>query len=190
MRAGGIPAGSSRALRLDPFTLPVRFAAHDAAADERVRTVEIHPERVVLRRAVRGMRMAVNLPVSAYLGVALRMLPPQDAAPGMVALMLEHPDPALSVPLFMAADGTDITAEWESWSRVLQRPLLVTEPDGSLREPFARIGAVRVKAPAMRRRRRGSVRLRRPSALLRRKPGRPADTPTVHRGEREIIARN
>jgi hypothetical protein len=190
MRAGGIPAGSSRALRLDPFALPVRFAAHDAAADERVRTIEIHAERVVLRRAVRGMRMAVNLPVSAYLGVALRLLPPQDAAPGMVALMLEHRDPALSIPLFMATDGTDITAEWESWSRVLRRPVLVADADGSLREPFERIGSLRVNAPTARRRRRGAVRWRRPSILLRRKPGRPTETPTVRRDEREIIARD
>lgn len=189
MRAGGIPAGSSRALRLDPLALPVRFSAHDAGADERVRTVEIHPGRVVMRRAVRGMRMALNLPVSAYLGVALRMVAPQDAAPGMIALMLEHPDPALSVPLFMATDGCDIFAEWESWSRVLQRPLLVADENGFLHEPLARIGALRVNAPIGRRRRRGTVRLRRPSILTRRKPGRPAATPKVHRGEREIVAR-
>jgi hypothetical protein len=177
-------------LRLDPLTLPVRFAAHDAGADERVRTVELHRERVVVRRAVRGMRMALNLPVSAYLGVALRMVPPQDAAPGMVAVMLEHADPALSVPLFTATDTSDITAEWESWSRVLRRPLLVADENGFLYEPFARIGDVRVNPPVARRRRSGTVRRRRPSILMRRKPGRPSATPSMHRGEREIIARN
>jgi hypothetical protein len=176
-------------MRLDPLTLPVRFSAHDAGADERVRTVELHSERVVMRRAVRGMRMALNLPVSSYLGVALRMVPPQDAAPGMVAVMLEHTDPALSVPLFTATDGCDITAEWQSWSRVLGRPLLVADENGFLYEPFPRIGDVRVNPPIGRRRRRGTVRLRRPSILMRRKPGRPAATPRVHRGERELIAR-
>jgi hypothetical protein len=190
MQKGGKPAGSSRALRLDPFSLPVRFSAHDAGADERTRTVEIHSHRVVMRRAVRGMRMALNLPVSAYLGVALRMLPPQDAAPGMVALMLEHQDPALSVPLLVATDGCDIAAQWESWSRVLQRPLLVADENGFLYEPFARVGALRVNAPTGRRRRSGTVRLRRPSILMRRKPGRRTDTPKIHGGEREIIARD
>ncbi len=34
--------------------------------------VELHRERVVLRRAVRGMRMAINVRVSDFLGVALR----------------------------------------------------------------------------------------------------------------------
>ena len=46
------PAGSSRALRLDPLSLPVRFDAHDIRADGGVRHIELHRERVVLRRAV------------------------------------------------------------------------------------------------------------------------------------------
>jgi hypothetical protein len=36
-----VSAGSSRAERLDPFTLPVRFSVSDKAADERVRQVEL-----------------------------------------------------------------------------------------------------------------------------------------------------
>ena len=57
MRSGGSPAGSSRALRLDPFSLPVRFAANDAAADERVRHVELYRKRVVvLRSLIRTVR--------------------------------------------------------------------------------------------------------------------------------------
>ena len=56
--------------------------------------------------------------------------------------MLEHPDPALSLTLYRAADGTDIVAEWQSWGRVLGVPLLVAEADGRLREPFERIGGV------------------------------------------------
>src|SRR6185437_9802865 len=47
MRCGGC-AGSGRGLRLDPFGLPVRFSASDAAADGRVRDIELHPERGVL----------------------------------------------------------------------------------------------------------------------------------------------
>ena len=67
MEAGGMPpAGSARALRLDPFTLPVRYPAKDSGADGQVRQVELYRERVVLRRAVRGMRMSVGLPVSAF----------------------------------------------------------------------------------------------------------------------------
>jgi hypothetical protein len=155
-----------------------------------VRTVEIHAERVVLRRALRGMRMALNLPVSTYLGVALHMLPPDESAPGAVMLSLEHPDPALSVPLFVATDGSDVADAWRSWSTVLRRPCLVADADGSLRDPFARPAAMPAPAPSARRRRRGALRRRRPSILMRRKGGREENLETVHRGEREIIARD
>ena len=166
-----MPAGSSRDERLDPFALPVRFATTDATADGRMRTVELTRERVVVRRAVRGIKMAVNLPVAAYLGVAIRMQAPAGDNPGAVSIVLEHRDPALSLPLYRAADNLDIVAEWQSWARVLKLPLLVAEADGRLREPFDRIGAVRVARPTGRRRRRSAIRRRRPSIQLRRKVG-------------------
>jgi Family of unknown function (DUF6101) len=185
-----MPAGSSRGKRLDPFALPLRFWVGDATADESIRAVELTPERVVLRRSVRGMLMAVNLPVKSYLGVALRIEPPVGAAEGAVALVLEHRDCALSLPLYRAADTIDVVAEWQSWARVLRLPLLVAEADGRLREPFARIGALRVGAAVPRRRQRGSVKRRRPSIFLRRGAGGSLAQASVHRGEREIIARS
>ncbi len=184
------PAGSSRGERLDPFTLPIRFAVSDKAADDRVRLVEITRERVVVQRAVAGIKMAVNLPIAAFLGIAIRMEPPQGEAPGTVSIVLEHRDPSLSLPLYRATDGTDIVAEWQSWSRVLGMPLLVAEADGRLREPFARVGAVVVAPPTRRRRRRTTISMRRPKLPLRRRPGRSLTGAIVHRGEREIIARN
>jgi hypothetical protein len=155
-----------------------------------VRVVELHRERVVLRRALRGIKMALNLPVSAYRGVAIRMQPPAGEAAGAVAVVLEHCDPALSLTLYRADDSSDIVAEWQAWARVLGLPLLVEEADGCLREPFERIGALRVAAPIRRRRQRGTLRARRPTQPLRRKMGRSIATAAVHRGEREIIARN
>jgi hypothetical protein len=186
----GLPAGSSRVERLDPFALPVRFAASDQAADERVRYVELHRERVVLRRALRGIKMAVVLPVAAYRGVAIRMEPPSGETSGAVTIVLEHSDPALSLVLYRAADGTDIVAEWQSWGRVLRLPLLVAGPDGALREPFARMGALHIAAPVARRRRRSALKARRAALPLRRRVGHMSEMRTVYRGEREIIARN
>ena len=185
-----MPAGSSRGERLDPFALPLRFEATDHTADERVRVVELHRERVVLRRALHGIKMAVNLPVAAYLGVAIRIEPPADETAGAVAVVLEHTDPALSLTLYRAADGSDIVAEWQSWGRALSLPLLVAEADGRLREPFERIGGVRIGTPISRRRRRSILKARRPTMPLRRRISRLPATPAVHRGEREIIARN
>ena len=186
---GGHSAGSSRSARLDPLALPVRFTANDAVADERVRHVELHRERVILRRAVQGMRVALNVPVTAFLGVAVRLIGAADDAPGRVAVMLEHRDPALSIELFAAHDSNDVMAEWRLWARVLGLPLLVADGDGALNEPFPRLGAVRLKAPTARRRRRSPLARRRPKFLVRRRMGMKRDT-AVHRDEREIIARN
>jgi hypothetical protein len=193
MEAGRFAAGSGRGAipsRLDPFSLPVRFTAADDAADERLRVVDLHRERVVLRRSVRGIRMALNMPVAAFRGVAIRVSGAVGQAPTAIAVVLEHSDPALSLPLFASAERDDIVAEWQSWGRVLGLPLLVAEGDGSLREPFARMGALRVEAPTWRRRRQSAIAKRRPSRLWRRRVVKQPETPVVHRGEREIIARN
>jgi hypothetical protein len=185
------PAGSSRTERLDPFSLPLRFQASDKAADERVRSVELTRERVVVHRAVRGIKMAVHLPMATYRGVAIRMEPPApEAATGAITIVLEHRDPALSLELYRAADGTDIVAEWQVWGRVLGVPLLVAESDGELREPFERLGTVEIAAPIARRRRHSALRGRRPSILLRRRTGFTSGAPVVHRGEHEMIARD
>jgi len=190
MEVGRLAAGSGRALRLDPFSLPVRFEAADAGADEHRCVVDLHRERVVLRRSVRGMRMALNMPVAAFRGVAIRLCGEANKAPDAIAVVLEHADPALSLPLFASPESDDIVAEWQSWGRVLGLPLLVAEGDGKLREPFARLGALRIEAPTWRRRRKSAIARRRPSRFLRRRPGKLPATPVSHRGEREIIARN
>ena len=184
-----MPAGSSRRARLDPFTLPLRFCTTDARADGGTRLVELHRQCVIVRRAVRGMTMAVNVPVRAFLGVALHVDSPQTDGGGTVAVVLEHRDPGLSLPLYAADHGIDIVAEWRSWAEVLGVPLLIVESDGALREAFPRLGALQVAAPVARRRRRGAVGKRRPRFLARRKPGQRGAMP-VRRGEREIIARN
>lgn len=189
MGSEGAP-GSGRALRLDPFALPVRYAARDSGADGQIRQVELDRERVVLRRAVRGIPMNVGVPVREFRGVSMRLLPPENGEPAAVAITLEHRDSALSVPLYLATEGDEALAQWKCWSRVLGLPLLVIEADGSLREPLRWLGRLAVGNPGPRRRRRGAVRWRRPSILLRRKPGRAHTDAVVWRGEDEIIARD
>jgi hypothetical protein len=91
-------------LRLDPLSLPVRFDAHDSRADGGLRQIELHRERVVLRRAVHGMQMAVNVRVTDFLGVALRAI--DDAQ----MLVLAHRDPSLTIPLCVSSDRDEIAA--------------------------------------------------------------------------------
>jgi hypothetical protein len=173
--------------RLDPLALPVRFAAHDAVADGRVRLVEIDRDRVLLSRSVRGMAIRVRVPVAAFRGVAARAVAAPEGAE--IVLTLEHADAALSVDLFAAKDDADVIAEWQLWGRVLGLPLLTIGQTGEGHLSDLRSNAVRIGAPAPRRRRRNAIKQRRPKLPLRRKAGEPVDDPVIHR-EREIIARN
>jgi Family of unknown function (DUF6101) len=167
---GGInPAGSSRALRLDPLSLPVSFDAHDARADGGVRQIELHRERVVLRRAVHGIQMAVNVRVRDFLGVALRGI--DDAQ----MLVLVHRDPSLTIPLCISSDRDEIVSAWQMWSDIFALPQL---PEDKAPEPAAR------------RRRHNAIRARRPKFLVRRRGGDLLNPANIHQGEREIIARN
>jgi len=188
MFGGVFSVGSGRALRIDPLALPLRFAAADTRADEQVRHIELSRERVVLRRAVRGIPMAVNVPVRAFLGVSLRLLPAEGFAREHVAVSLEHRDAGLSVPLYCAENSDDVVAEWQLWARLFGLPLLIADPSGHLREPFPRLGGVRVAPSTPRRRRRNAIKARRPSILMRRRAGDVTVLDTVYRGEREIIA--
>jgi len=163
------PAGSSRALRLDPLSLPVSFDAHDVRADGGVRQIELHRERVILRRAVHGMQMAVNVRVSDFLGVALRGI--DDAQ----MLVLAHRDPSLTIPLCVSSDREEIAIAWQTWSEIFALP--------QLRED-------KVCEPATRRRRHNAIRARRPKFLVRRRRGDLLNPANLHQGEREIIARN
>jgi Family of unknown function (DUF6101) len=167
--SGANPAGSSRALRLDPLSLPVNFDAHDTRADGGVRQIELHRERVILRRALNGMRMAVNVRVCDFLGVALRGT--DDAA----MIVLVHRDPSLTIPLCVSSDADEIATAWRTWSEIFALPQL---PESQPREP------------APRRRRQNAIRARRPKFLVRRRRGDPLNPAEVHRGEHEIIARD
>ena len=190
MRSGGCPAGSSCAVRLDPFALPLAFAARDAAADGRVRQIELFRERLVIRRSVGGMHMALNMPLSAFAGVAIRLSAGENGEQPTVAVVLEHKDPGLALPLFVSTEADEAFAEWRSWSAVLGVPQLVSDDAGGWREPFARMGGVRIEKVRPRRRRHSGLQRRRPSILSRRKGGRLSAAASIHSGEREIIARN
>jgi hypothetical protein len=191
MSAGGaFPAGSGRSARLDPFALPVRYRAIDAGADRHERVVEIGRDRVVVRRAVGGIPMKVSTPVANYLGIAVRIIPPRDHYEGVVAVMLEHRDPGLSVPLFLADDGFDVAVECDAWARVLGVPTLSVDADGNVRRLGGPLGALHPRDVVPRRRGR-SLKFRRSLRRLSRKPGAaPLAVQAVYRGEREIIARN
>jgi hypothetical protein len=148
--------------------LPVSFHAQDTRADGGVRQVELYRERVVLRRAIHGMRMAVNVRISDFLGVALR------GSDDAQMLVLLHRDPSLTIPLCVSADRDEIAAAWQVWSDIFALPQLQDDR----------------REPAPRRRRHNVIRKRRPRFLMRRRTGHLLNDANVFRGEREIIARD
>jgi hypothetical protein len=115
------------------------------------------------------MRMAVNLRVSDFLGVALRGI--DDAQ----MLVLAHRDPSLTIPLCVSSDREEIATAWQMWSDIFGLPQL---PEDKRREP------------APRRRRHNAIRARRPKFLVRRRAGDLLNAPNIHQGEREIMARD
>ncbi|WP_438277230.1 DUF6101 family protein [Nitrobacter sp.] len=161
-------AGSSRALRLDPLSLPVSFAARDSRADGGIRQIELHRERVTLHRAVHGMQMTISVRVSEFAGVTVR-----DTADGR-ALVLLHRDPSLAIPLLVTDDAAERDAAWQAWSEILALPQLADDR----------------RDPTPRRRRSNAINARRPSFLVRRRNGYLLNPAAIYRGEREIIARN
>ena len=188
---GALPVGSSRTNRLDPLALPVRFTANDAGADERQRQVEINRDRVVVRRAVRGMRMKVNLPLAAYLGVALRVVPAPDGAADAIAVSLEHRDPgSVRAALHCAPTATTWWRNGSCGRACSAARCWSPNVDGSLREPYSRLGAVRDRragaAASAAQRHQATASVDPAAAQARPRAGISA----VHRDEREIIARN
>jgi hypothetical protein len=114
------------------------------------------------------MRMAINVRVSEFIGVAVR-----DTAEGR-ALVLLHRDPSLAIPLLVTEDAGERAAARQVWSEILALPQLADDK----------------RDPAPRRRRSNAIRERRPSFLVRRRSGDLLNPATIYRGEHEIIARN
>ncbi|MEA2934245.1 MAG: hypothetical protein QOD74_891 [Variibacter sp.] len=177
------PAVPARLARPDPLALPIRFTAPDAAADGRLRQIEIDREHVLVMRRLQGMAIRVRLSVNDFVGVAMRM---NDD--GAITLTLEHPDRNLSVEL-SATHEDDLFADWALWGRVLGLPLLVSDFAGKLVPAFPSLGAVRLGKPGPRRRRRNAIAQRRSRFAMRRRIGMPASKQTVHR-KLDIISRD
>ena len=114
------------------------------------------------------MRMAINVHVRDFLGIAIR-----DGRDSQM-LVLMHRDPSLSIPLCEISDPEAIDATWQLWSDTFALPQLVDL----------------MRAPTPRRRRHNAVRTRRPKFLTRRRGGGPIADAAVHRDEYEIIARD
>ncbi len=60
------------------------------------------------------------------------------------AVYLHHEKLGFELPLYAAPDCHDTAAYWNSWSRVLGLPAMTVAEDGSLVDPFDRVGKLHV----------------------------------------------
>lgn len=99
-----------------------------------------------------------------------------------------HDDPVNMTVLVQTEDEREAIVAWRYWSSTLKLPRLVERAPNEFHAMEWRCGALVVRMRAARRR--GSpLFARRPRRLAGREAGHDRQTP-VHRGEREIIARN
>ena len=175
-------AGSSRDFRLDPFALPIR---HVSPPDWPAFTLD--RQRAVVRLPLAGTLATITVPVDDYDGVSVRIEPVGTEGEITVMVELMHRDPALTLPLVIAASPEDAAADWIAWGRTLNLPLLVIESDGTVRVPVKNMGSVAVAKP-LTRRNRGLFRGRRSRNIRRRKVGSSRGTEIL--AGREIIARD
>ncbi len=180
-------AAPVRAKKLDPARLPLNFNSPDSAADGGQRAVTLDTDRIVMARRISDVAMKINLPLTAYRGVAIRIVPGAAEDQDRIAVVLSHTDPGLEVSLFEAADDSEVIAEWRKWGATLGLPLVMEGLDGRSIVAESRLGDVAVSRPRPRRAR-SFLKSRRPRFLTRRRTGTPSLVPFVHFGEREIIA--
>ena len=185
--AGGASAGSSRAFRLDPFALPIRYTAVIGGPYDGRATILLERHCATITRSRPGGGDAIlTLEVAAYEGVAVRIVPAGETSSIRAIVELMHADPGLSLPLVIADEPEDVAADWQAWGRALNQPLLLIGADGKVVTAAVRIGGLTV-APAKARRRHSYFAARRPRFLSRRKTGRSGVREVL--AGREIIAR-
>jgi hypothetical protein len=159
----------------------------DPRADDRRRKVELTRQRIILRRVVGGVAMHVQLPVSAYCGIALCLTEP-DCGDSHFELRLVHRDPEMSVRLVRGDEEAAVIEHWRNWLAFFALPPLLERDLGCYvaAEGLARLGALGT-GPARPRRRNATLASRRGRFGLRRKIGRLDRLMAVFFGEREII---
>lgn len=166
----------------------------DNRAENNQRTVHFEEERIVIMRRIHGVSMRVTMPVNKYDGIGV-LLPNIAEGRDGFSVVLAHADPDLSVVLYQDRNPLLVDAAIAEWSQFFNLPVLDGRPDCD--QPVrhasparAVVGAVTLGGAMPLRRRGGTLAKRRPRYFARRKAGSATLMEQVHKGEREIIARN
>ncbi len=118
----------------------------------------------------------------------VRIVPGEAPGEILAALILKHPDNALSITLAETERSEDLALLWGQWAQIFNLPMLVCDLGGKVK-PIEAFSATPAASPAPRRK----LRLltgRRPRFLNKRRTGRGVAASASFAHEREIIARN
>ncbi|MEF3366537.1 DUF6101 family protein [Methylocystis sp. 9N] len=148
-----VEAGNARKVQENVFIQP------DWRADGGARRIRVTRDGVLIARRLSGVAMKIRVPLDAYQGVALDVLPAEDGSP-LYLLSLAHRDSDFDILLCKTQDGGAVAADWKYWASWLGLPRLSAE-EGVLRP-------LEAGAPVARRRD-ANVSQRRPRFLARRK---------------------
>jgi len=121
------PAGSSRALRLDPLSLPVSYNAQDTRADggrAPESNFTANASSCTVPCTACGWRSTFASAISSVSHCAVSTMPQM--------LVLVHRDPSLTIPLCVSSDRDEIATAWQMWSDIFALPQL---PEEKIYEP-------------------------------------------------------
>ena len=172
--------GASRAMRLDPYQKQHQMRLGNTS-------YKISTNGAVVKKWLpSGLPVTMAVPARAFKGVAAQA---SEDCQGNITITLEllHHDPQLCVPLLRASDMKDVAADWHSWSRLMNLPMLLLGLDGKTSALHKTLGEIMVEAPWARRKRITSAK-HRPNFLRRRRRGAIGNLGRL--SANEIIARD
>ena len=141
-------------LDADPFHLPQHVAVKATGPVERafgfIRFATVYTDAVTAYDSSPLLgRFEWSEPISAYDGVALRVLPCDRQAANFVAVVeLCHAgNAARNLVVYAGEDGVDASSRWRAWGRALKLPLLIEDREGMLHPAERRLGTLQVSDP-------------------------------------------
>lgn len=170
-------------LRLDPYSIADRVSFERAGTSYTIDRMGVSVKKTLAKS---GLPLSMALPTKSFKGIAARIVRKEDGA-SQVSLELLHHDPELCVPVLIANNMDDISADWHSWSRLFKLPMLIIGEDNDAEPVREELGMVMVENPIQRRKRISTYK-HRGWFLRRRKTGDVGEVTKIT--AREIIARN
>lgn len=174
---------SAEQLRLDPYSIADRVSFERAGTSYTIDRMGVSVKKILVKS---GLPLSMALPTKAFKGIAARAFQNEDGST-QVSLELLHHDPELCVPVLVANNMNDISADWHSWSRLMKLPMLIVGEDDVAMPVRKELGMVMVENP-LERRKRISTYKHRGWFLRRRKIGAVGEVIKIT--AKEIIARN